>query len=92
MLHGEHSAILSTFIKLSFVIKSLFLSDRFTQVYCTDLSDIFARVLFFLFYFFVKIEPSQNSSLSFIGVRKSCPSREFLTSLFAKTIFSLNFC
>ena len=32
MLQGEHSAILSTFIKLAFVIK-LFLSGRFTQVF-----------------------------------------------------------
>ena len=35
MLQGEHSAILSTFIKLQFVIRSLFclfLSGRFTQV------------------------------------------------------------
>ena len=35
MLHGEHSAILSTFIKLPFVIRSLFclfLSGLFTQV------------------------------------------------------------
>ena len=36
MLQGEHSAILSTFIKLPFVIKtfvlSFFLSGRFTQV------------------------------------------------------------
>ena len=34
MVQGEHYAILSTFIKLSFVIKSLFylfLSNRFTQ-------------------------------------------------------------
>ena len=34
MLHGEHSAILSTFIKLPFVIRYLFLilSGRFTHV------------------------------------------------------------
>ena len=35
MLQGEHSAILSTYIKLPFVIKSFvlsILSDRFTQV------------------------------------------------------------
>ena len=36
MLQGEHSAILSTFIKLPFVIKifalSIFLGDRFTQI------------------------------------------------------------
>ena len=35
MLQEEHSAILSTFIKLPFIIRSLFclfLSDRFTQV------------------------------------------------------------
>ena len=36
MLQGEHSAILSSFIKLPFVIKilmfCLFLSGRFTQV------------------------------------------------------------
>ena len=35
MLQGEHSAILSTFIKLRFVIKiffCLFLSGRFTKV------------------------------------------------------------
>ena len=38
MLQGEHSAILVTFIKLQFVVKTyvcLFLSGRFHRFYCT---------------------------------------------------------
>ena len=43
MLQGEHSAILSTFIKLPFVIKTLFclfLSGHFTQVLLYVLSSV----------------------------------------------------
>ena len=46
----EHSAILSTFIKLPFVIKifvCLFLSGGFTQVFCTHLK-VFRRIEVFI--------------------------------------------
>ena len=91
MLHGEHSVILSTLIKLPFVIKSIFEWPFYAGLLYHFVSN-FREGFIFLCYLFVKIKPSQNSTLSFIGVGKSRHGREFLTSLFAKTIFSLNFC
>ena len=54
MLQGEHSAILSTFFKLPFVIKifvlSFFLSGRFTQVLLYDSEKPFNLRLTFRMY------------------------------------------
>ena len=76
MLQEEHSAILSTFIKLPFVIKTFVLSnfECKTVLYCT--------VNFPEGFNLAKIKSSQNGTiiLSFTDGGKSCSSCEFLTS------------
>ena len=71
MLPLEHSAILSTFIKLPFVIKSLFclfLSGRFTQVllYCKE----YFFMLRFLFYFF-SLQQLDKKQKSYLRVNRT---------------------
>ena len=52
MLQGEHSAILSTFIKLPFVIKIFVLLFFFEWSFCTGFTDVNYDILCYVMYIY----------------------------------------